>query len=534
MTLHPTPIVSAIAPTVAPSGPTDLAPARRVFGAMWFGTLLLKLALAAWFPFTGDEAFFYQWGVFPAWGYSDHPPMVGWWLVALRTLGEHPFALRLATVAVTSVVALGLVDLARRLLPPEQEARAWWAGAVYLAMPWSWLLVLVTTDTPLLLFMALSAWCFVRAEGAASARGRVGAYALAGLFIGLAFLSKYFAALLGLAYAVYVLGWRRGRWWVLPWMFLFALPAIALNLWFNATHGWPNILFNFYNRNEGSHWQWQTLAVYLGMMLYLFTPWLCWQAARARGTLAASPARTALARTVQVLWLFPLLVFALLALRRSIGLHWVLGFVPLFVLWAAPRLNVAQWRRCGRWTLALSLPHLLLVLAVLATPLVWWQHSKVYEKLVFLREMPTIVQTLEQGLPPGGALMAHAYSPAALLAYHHKAYVPVYGVGRHHARQDDQLVDFRAWNGRTVHVLFRSPIDLAAHAPYFDRVSERHFDVAGVRYHVLQGEGFRYPAYRDGVLAEVARQFHAVPAWLPIWGSPFCERYGFADCAPGR
>jgi hypothetical protein len=26
------------------------------------------------------EAFFYQWGVYPDWGYYDHPPMVGWLL----------------------------------------------------------------------------------------------------------------------------------------------------------------------------------------------------------------------------------------------------------------------------------------------------------------------------------------------------------------------------------------------------------------------------------------------------------------------
>jgi len=504
--------------------------ARLLFWVMWWGTLALKLLLAAVFPFTGDEAFFYQWGVFPAWGYSDHPPMVGWWLAVLRNLGEHPFPLRLATVAATSVVALGLVDLARRLLPAEHEARAWWAGAVYLALPWSWLFVLVTTDTPLLCFMALSAWCFVRADAARTPGRRWAGYALAGLFVGLAFLSKYFAALLGLAYAVYILGWQRSRWWALPWMFLFALPSIGVNLVFNAHHGWTNIMFNFFNRNEGSHWQWQTLAVYAGMLLYLFTPWLCWQALRARGRVPPAAA----ARTVLVLWAFPLLVFALLATRRSIGLHWVLGFVPLFVLWASTRLDVAQWRRCWRWTLAVSVPHLVLVLALVLTPLGWWTHSKWYDKLVFLREMPAITQGLMQGLPPEGALMAHAYSPAALLAYHHGSYVPVYGVGRHHARQDDQLVDFRVWQGRTVHVLFRSPIDLAEHSPYFDRVSQHSFDVAGVRYYVLRGEGFRYAAYREGVLAEVARQFHAVPRWLPIWGSPFCERYGFTDCMPGR
>ncbi len=507
-----------------PTGAGDgLAPARRVFAWMFWLTLALKLGLAAGFPMTGDEAFFYQWGVYPALGYSDHPPMIGWWLAALRQVSEHPLALRSATLLVTSAIALGVVDLARRFLPAEREATAWWAGAVYLAMPWSWLFVLVTTDTPLIFFRALSAGAFWRAEAAG---GRAGWYALAGLCVGLAFLSKYFAALLGLAYAAYVLGWRRDRWWALPWMFLFAAPSIALNLYFNATHGWANIMFNFYNRNEGSRWQWQTFAVYLGMALYLFTPWLLAAALRARGR--AVP----MGRVLLVLWAFPMLVFALLGLRRSIGLHWVLGFVPLFVLWAATRLPVPALRRAWRWTLALSLPHLLLVAAVAWAPLAWWQSTRLYEKAVFLREVPAIVAALERDLPPGAHLMAHAYSPAAILSYVSGRYVPVYGLGRHHARQDDQLVDFRAWDGQAVRVFFRDPVDAAAHQAFFERVSTRSFQVAGVTYHQLDGEGFRYAAYREQVLAEVARQFHDYPRWLPLWGSPFCERYGFADCSP--
>ena len=131
---------------------------RQIFWGAFALTLVIKLALAAGFPITGDEAFFYQWGVFPAWGYSDHPPMVGWLIAALRALGgDHPLVLRSATLLVTSVIALGVVDLLRRFLPEEREASAWLAGAVYLAMPWSWLFVLVTTDTPLIFFMALSA-----------------------------------------------------------------------------------------------------------------------------------------------------------------------------------------------------------------------------------------------------------------------------------------------------------------------------------------------------------------------------------------
>jgi 4-amino-4-deoxy-L-arabinose transferase-like glycosyltransferase len=194
----------------------SIAASRRVFWLTFAGTLLLKIVIAAGFPITGDEAFFYQWGVRPAWGYSDHPPMVGWLLAVLHGI----------------------------------------------------------SDAPLVLFMAVSAWCYVRAN--ASADRGVGWYALAGLFIGLAFLSKYFAVLLGMAYGVHILGWRRERWWALALMFAAALPSIAVNVVFNMTHGWTNVMFNVFNRNEGGRWNIETPVTYVAMVAYLLTPWLLW------------------------------------------------------------------------------------------------------------------------------------------------------------------------------------------------------------------------------------------------------------------
>src|SRR5690606_18582678 len=140
------------------AGANDLASARGLFWAVFALTLALKLALATVFPFSGDEAFFFQWGAQPAWHYSDHPPLVGWLLALLHGISDAPLVLRSVTLVVTSVIALLVVDLLRRLLPDAREAQAWLAGAVYLAMPWSWMFVLVTTDTPLILFMALSFW----------------------------------------------------------------------------------------------------------------------------------------------------------------------------------------------------------------------------------------------------------------------------------------------------------------------------------------------------------------------------------------
>ncbi|MEN9384146.1 MAG: hypothetical protein RL323_1289 [Pseudomonadota bacterium] len=500
--------------------------AKRVFTATLVATLALKVAIAAFFPITDDEAFFYQWGVRPDWGYSDHPPMVGWMLYALRQISDHVLVLRSLTVLLTSFIAWGMVRAMQQWLPREQEAVAWWAGAIYLVMPWSWMFVLVTTDTPLIFFMVLSVYCYLQADRASQPTGW---YAAAGLLVGLAFLSKYFAALLGIAYAVHLLATRRERWWAVALMFACALPAIGLNVYYNATHGWTNIMFNIYNRNEGSHWQIGTFAVFLGMLIYLFNPWLVWSARKNQHPVSDQKSSAWL-----YLWAVPVAVFAALAFRRTIGLHWVLGFVPVFMVWASCRVDAVRLSKIWRWTLVLSIPHLLGVAAIAWAPIAWWESSKLYEKVVFLRESSAVAQQLAVDLPAQATLATYAYSPAAILMYHHQHYVPVFGVGRHHARQDDQVVDFRLMDQKPMRIFLQNQDQAEPFKPYFESVKVKHFQLSGVTFYYLDGTHFNYKAYRDQVLAQMVKNFYSIPDWLPLLGSPFCERYGFETCSPNR
>ena len=502
--------------------------AKKFFGFTLLVTFLLKAFLAAVFPMTGDEAFFNLWGVDPAWGYSDHPPMIGWWLALLNAVNDHPLVLRSFTVLLTSVVALLMVDTLARVLPSAQVAIAWWMGSIYLVMPWSLLFVLVTTDTPLILFMTLAVWSLVRAETEDSPLP-IFYYSCAGLFLGLAFLSKYFAALLGIAFAVYVILARRDRWWTLLCVIAFATPFVVFNLAFNAFNGWPNILFNFINRHDQSQWQWQTLLTYLVMVLYLLTPWLVWKGASAKAAQPSHPRKLLL-----YLWVVPLLLFLFISLRRSVGLHWVLGFVPVFMLWLGLSLQSvgAKFKHYWAWTMALSVPHLVFVLVLALGPLSLWQSTKLYEKVVFLRESHTITQQLENSLAQGEQIMAVAYSPAAILSYHHKNYVPVFGMGRHHARQDDLSFDFRDLQGQSVRIFDRRPFELDDYRPFFDAVEQTSFYVAGVEYFMLLGKGFQYQPYRDHYLVAIAQNFYQLPAGLPVWGQTFCERYGLMECTP--
>ena len=134
---------------------------------------------------------------------------------------------------------------------------------------------------------------------------------------------------------------------------------------------------------------------------------------------------------------------------------------------------------------------------------------------------------LAQVRTPDSVLMADGYAPAAAFGYTIGQYVPVFGPGKFHARQDDLLVDFSIYQGKTIRVLVSDsdPPPLDDYRPYFDSVQHLSFVQDGVTFHAVEGRHFNFEAYRKGVLGEIFQRYYNIPQWLPMSGCPFCVRY---------
>jgi hypothetical protein len=493
-----------------------LAAAKKKFAVTVAVTGLIKVWLAVFFPMTGDEAFFHLWSTQLNWGYYDHPPMIGWWLWAISGLGDHPLAIRSLTLLLTTVIAGGIVMLARSILPVEQEARAWLAGAVYLSMPVSWFAVFVTTDTPLIFFMGLAIYTYTRAIRSDSAPGVF----LAGCFLGLAFLSKYFAVLLGLAFGVHLL-FHPKRFRYLALLLAGVMPFAGINIGYNLYNCWNNIMFNLVNRHEDAQLGWTTVAVYLGMMVYLLTPWALWSLAKGYRLWSR---QSALVFSL----LLPLGMFLLISLEKTVGLHWVLGFLPVAFVLLALSTPATMMKRHVFFNAVLSVPHLVLFgLLMHVDPAVWAKKS-FQEDVVFHHEMPSILATLTEGLPADGVLTTVAYSPAALMTFHYGKVVPVFGPGKYHARNDDTFVDWRQMNGKPIRIVAKAkPIDPALYSAYLKNIRVRSVVVKGVPFTVVDGTDFDYSRFRDVVLREAVEKYYRIPPALPVLDCPFARKYGF-------
>ena len=469
-------------------------------------TLAFRFWLAAALPITGDEAYFILWGRTPDIGFYDHPPMVGWLLAPLLSVSEAPWVLRLLVLLLPVLVAL-LVRHALIAWFERDAGTADLAAIAVLLVPLNVWNVFITTDTPLILFSVASLLAFARAR-----------FLLAGVLLGLAFLSKYFAVLLGIAYLAWAIAARRPRAFALA--FAGALPFGLVNLYWNWQACWCNVMFNAINRHEGAGLSWETPALYAASLAYLAGP-LLWFAWKGRARLRV-PAHGALLAA----WLVPLVVFALLSPVRRIGLHWLLSFVPAIILTVALALERRALVVSVRWFAGIAVVQIATLAVLVALPLETWQGRRFYQNLVLLKETRTILQALEAALP--SATPAYeSYSMAAVMSFHAKRTVPVFGPGSSHARHDDILTDWRAYQGRDLTILGRDQADLARYSPYFRQVEARRIEVRGAAFHAVLGRGFDYAAYREGVLKPVRERWYRIPRGLPVGRCYFFERYGF-------
>ena len=499
---------------------------RRLFLALLLPLLAFRLWLAVALPISGDEAYFIWWGRNPDWGFYDHPPMIGWWLAAQLHVGSAAWWLRLTSVLQPLLLGAVVAWSVPRIWPRADEERRWWAALFTLIAPASVWNVLITTDTPLVVFSVLSGLAWLRARRDDDLRW----YFVSGILLAGAVLSKYFVVFLGFAYLLDMLVASRKRGWAgLAIVYACCVPALALMAWWNAGHCWPNYMFNFVNRNEDAGLSWKTPLLYAVMMAYLLTPALALgllrpfrQAAGERhGSARAAPAEV---RSLAMLAVVPLVMFGLLSLVKTIGLHWALSFLPFAFMLLALALPLPTLTRMGKFVAIFALLHVAAAAAISLTSLETWQRTKWYDGIVLTFEARQIVARLKPH-EADYVFMSNGYSDAVTLGYNAGRYFGVFGEASSHARHDDILTDFRSLDGRNILILRKTPPASGEYAPYFRELKVETFALRGVTFYAVLGRGFDYARYRDTVLATVKRKYYALPSWLPMRGCYFCDRY---------
>ena len=211
-----------------------LLPVERLVVAVVLGLTLVRILVAGGTLLSSDEAYYWLWTRPLQLSYYDHPAMVAYWIKAgTAVLGETALGVRLSAVLGSLLVSALAWDTARLAFASRRVgalAALWLNGTIlFCAMG-----VIITPDTPLMLFWSAALWCLIRLLRHGNARWLYGL----GVALGLGALSKYTMALIlpGIL-AAFILfpalrpWWRRGHFYLAILVSLICLaPLLVWNM----------------------------------------------------------------------------------------------------------------------------------------------------------------------------------------------------------------------------------------------------------------------------------------------------------------
>ena len=163
----------------------------------WAGVIALIAAMTAMrviyacvIDLRTDEAYYWTWSKENVLSFLDHPPMIAWFVrFGTAIFGDTNFGVRFAGILAMLVTQLLLADIVRRV---TQDVRAVMLAVLLpeAALYYGLLMAKVSPDVAMIPFAVAMLWALVRLAESGNARW----WLAAGLFAGLALLSKFTAA----------------------------------------------------------------------------------------------------------------------------------------------------------------------------------------------------------------------------------------------------------------------------------------------------------------------------------------------------
>jgi 4-amino-4-deoxy-L-arabinose transferase-like glycosyltransferase len=216
-----------------------------------------------------DEAYYWTFSKENVLSFLDHPPMIAWFIrFGTAIFGDTNFGVRFAGVLAMLVTQLLLADIVRRV---TYDARAIVLAILMpeAALYYGLLMAKVSPDVALIPFAVAMLWALVRLHENADGRW----WLAAGLFAGLALLSKFTAVMLAPAVLAFMVvpDWRR-RWLTSPYPWLAVLIAVVVFLpvliW-NAQHDWASFRFQVVRAVATHEFSLRTVGEFIGLQFGL-------------------------------------------------------------------------------------------------------------------------------------------------------------------------------------------------------------------------------------------------------------------------
>jgi 4-amino-4-deoxy-L-arabinose transferase-like glycosyltransferase len=306
-----------------------------------------------------DEAYYWTWSKESVLSFLDHPPMIAWFIrLGTAIFGDTNFGVRFAGLAAMLVTQLLLADIVRRV---THDIRAVLLAVLMpeAAIYYGLLMAKVAPDVALIPFAVAMVWALVRLVESGDPRW----WLAAGVFAGLALLSKFTAVMLLPAVLAFTLipDWRR-RWLTSPWPWAaagIAVMAFSPVLIWNAEHDWASFRFQSVRAVATHEVSLRTVGDFFGLQFFLVGPILLPVLLSAASLTAwrGFRRRDAIAILLSASVIVPFLYFLWKSFTLRIGDTWPMFLWPIGFAAAAiniamlPRENWPAWmiRSTVRW-----------------------------------------------------------------------------------------------------------------------------------------------------------------------------------------
>ncbi|KZL05493.1 Undecaprenyl phosphate-alpha-4-amino-4-deoxy-L-arabinose arabinosyl transferase [Pseudovibrio axinellae] len=310
---------------------------------------LVRLAMGMNVDLVEDEAYYRLWGLYPALGYYDHPPMVAYWIWMGQALfGDTTLGVRFISILSAAIGSLALWRTAKILYDVHV------AGWTVLFFNASLLIgvgsLLATPDAPAVFFWGLSLWAMAELSVSKNANW----WLAVGIFAGLGLISKYSVLFLGAGIVLWVLWVPQNRRYVLSWQLwlggALALAIFSPVLYWNAQHEWISFVKQF-GRSVPEGYSFKYIGEFIGAVAGLLNPLVfvialvgAWNAIRQ--TLKQDNSASLLVLTV-----LPFLIYLFFhSLHSRVQGNWPAPIYPTLAMFAGiaaahPPVNVGRWFR---------------------------------------------------------------------------------------------------------------------------------------------------------------------------------------------
>ncbi|HET9237962.1 MAG TPA: hypothetical protein VFO10_11955 [Oligoflexus sp.] len=245
---------------------------------LWLG-FLFHLWLAAYFPLSNDEAYYWDWGQKLQLSYYDHPPGIAWITALSAKWGAGLLAVRLLIPVMHTLASFFLLLCLREVHPGWGPRDFMLLSAATVLWPGFGLLgVFALPDAGLYPFITAALWLTLRYRKKIALNGHQGFWF--GVLLGMAGLFKYQSLPIGFGLALTLLLLRRQT---LRAELSFWLNALFFGLFmttpvwvWNIQNDWASVRYQVEQGFGRLDWNFESGVLILVGFFMFVTPWFAW------------------------------------------------------------------------------------------------------------------------------------------------------------------------------------------------------------------------------------------------------------------